>query len=115
MKASVKRKWLAALRSGEYEQGQGQLLSAGKYCCLGVLACVVDSARKVWNPPDASFGCFVDGVIPTKEHRDFSRYQEQQKLLGGAIPVKRVNALIKMNDVTKWSFSRIATYIERYI
>lgn len=30
--------WVAALRSGEYEQGHGSLCEYGKYCCLGVLA-----------------------------------------------------------------------------
>src|SRR6478609_3745372 len=28
--------WLAALRSGEYQQGQGQLNCDNTYCCLGV-------------------------------------------------------------------------------
>lgn len=35
----VKRKWLKALRSGEYGKGSGYLGWSGKYCCLGVLAC----------------------------------------------------------------------------
>ena len=39
----VKRKWLRALKSGEYGKGAGRLASNpdtadGKYCCLGVLA-----------------------------------------------------------------------------
>lgn len=34
------RKFVAALRSGAYEQGQGQLRLNGKFCCLGV-ACDV--------------------------------------------------------------------------
>ena len=34
------KKWVAALRSGNYEQGRGALCREGKYCCLGV-ACVV--------------------------------------------------------------------------
>lgn len=29
--------WLAALRSGQYEQCQGALGRGGRYCCLGVL------------------------------------------------------------------------------
>jgi hypothetical protein len=33
----VKAKWVAALRSGEYEQGSGVLNKDGKLCCLGVL------------------------------------------------------------------------------
>lgn len=34
------RKWIAALRSGEYKQGHRVLKSSAGYCCLGV-ACVV--------------------------------------------------------------------------
>lgn len=33
--------WLTALRSGEYEQGEGALHFNGSYCCLGVLQDVV--------------------------------------------------------------------------
>lgn len=32
------QKWLDALRSGEYEQGIGQMSHGSKYCCLGVAA-----------------------------------------------------------------------------
>ncbi len=32
--------WITALRSGKYKQGQGELYSEGKYCCLGV-ACSI--------------------------------------------------------------------------
>lgn len=34
------RKWVEALRSGEYEQGKRRLCRDGKHCCLGV-ACEV--------------------------------------------------------------------------
>lgn len=38
MNPSVKQAWLAALRSGEYEQGYGLLHpTEDTYCCLGVL------------------------------------------------------------------------------
>lgn len=37
MNPEVKVLWLAALRSGEYEQGASALKRGGKYCCLGVL------------------------------------------------------------------------------
>jgi len=37
MNKQVKKKWLKALRSGEYEQAQGQLKEKDKFCCLGVL------------------------------------------------------------------------------
>ncbi len=37
MNQEIKQKWVAALRSGEYKQGQGELNGDGGYCCLGVL------------------------------------------------------------------------------
>lgn len=37
MNPAIKRKWVDALRSGEYEQGRGGLRHHDKYCCLGVL------------------------------------------------------------------------------
>lgn len=36
MNDEARKLWTAALRSGEYKQGTGQLRSRG-YCCLGVL------------------------------------------------------------------------------
>lgn len=38
MKKSIAKKWVNALRSGDYEQGKLQLRSINnKFCCLGVL------------------------------------------------------------------------------
>jgi hypothetical protein len=37
MTPELKAKWLAALRSGKYQQGEGALNKDGKFCCLGVL------------------------------------------------------------------------------
>lgn len=37
MKATIKKLWLNALRSGEYKQGKGTLRANDSYCCLGVL------------------------------------------------------------------------------
>lgn len=42
--ADLKARWLEALRSGKYTQGEGQLRSLDdKFCCLGVLCDIVDS------------------------------------------------------------------------
>lgn len=37
MNPEVKEKWVAALRSDEYDQGKNLLRFEGKFCCLGVL------------------------------------------------------------------------------
>lgn len=44
MDLQIRTRWTAALRSGEYEQGNDQLYDGGKYCCLGVLC---DLAREI--------------------------------------------------------------------
>jgi hypothetical protein len=36
LRPEVKEIWLAALESGEYQQGQGSLERGGRFCCLGV-------------------------------------------------------------------------------
>ena len=47
MNKEVKARWLAALRSGEFEQGRGVLEKNGKFCCLGVLCKVEGLKRRV--------------------------------------------------------------------
>lgn len=37
MNPEIKKLWIEALRSGEFQQGLRQLECDGKYCCLGVL------------------------------------------------------------------------------
>lgn len=37
MDANLKEKWVAALRSGDYEQCQSRFEFNGGFCCLGVL------------------------------------------------------------------------------
>lgn len=60
MNAGVKRQWVAALRSGEYEQGQGRLHSApgggapAEYCCLGVLSDLAVRAGVVERQPSVA-------------------------------------------------------------
>jgi hypothetical protein len=64
----VKTKWVAALRSGEYEQTTGTLSRDGAYCCLGVLCelAIKDGVEIEKHPtPGAStrYGESV-GVLP---------------------------------------------------
>lgn len=53
MEPELKGKWVEALRSGKYEQGQGSLRSAdNRFCCLGVLCdLIVQEERGVWTQP----------------------------------------------------------------
>jgi hypothetical protein len=51
------QKWVRALRSGAFQQGQNKLAGDGKFCCLGV-ACVLAAA---------------DGIIPPAHTHDDGR------------------------------------------
>lgn len=52
MTKTIKDKWLAALRSGEYQQTRGGLRDNVGYCCLGVLCDLhAKEAGKDWIAP----------------------------------------------------------------
>jgi hypothetical protein len=71
MNQEVKQKWLDALRSGQYLQGNGALLcrsidNSPKYCCLGVLCDIHSKATGcAWDVNDHYEGCssFVPDVV----------------------------------------------------
>ena|SRR6185312_5054794 len=59
MDAELKQKWIDALRSGQYEQGNGQLRTQDdKFCCLGVLCDII-------NPH--GWGHYNDGTFEDKD------------------------------------------------
>ena len=63
-------KWLAALRSGEYQQGVEELESqnedgSSSYCCLGVLQVVADGKVQPYDERSADTG--DDDELPTSK------------------------------------------------
>lgn len=62
MTPKAKRDWVAALRSGKYEQGKDSLLSDNGYCCLGVLCKLqgIDDAHLEFGDFPFSVGLFED-------------------------------------------------------
>lgn len=95
---SLKARWVAALRSGEYEQGRCRLRSHDDhYCCLGVLCAVVDNDK--WIKTDESKGYY---------HSGGSTIGLAYAYLTGFV----INTLMGMNDGQHKSFKEIADYIE---
>ena len=48
-----KKKWIAALLSGEYEQGVGLLRNEdNKFCCLGVACNLIDPTKWIYTEKD---------------------------------------------------------------
>jgi hypothetical protein len=115
MKLSIKRKWIANLKSGKYKQGKRALKQEISkeffYCCLGVLAEQVHK-EKFTKTLTYSLG------------GDFRRYFLFDNSLTSTLPdwfwikleVKNYkeiqNQLIDMNDVYNMTFVEIAEWIQ---
>lgn len=126
------RKWVEALRSGEYEQGHGRLRSeiGGKstHCCLGV-ACEVAIADGVsvhfsggvYNyarKEEETYNLFALSYLPDPVKwwlglDDRDPIVGQRVGRGPDLIAKPVPATVA-NDGENWSFSRIADGIEAY-
>lgn len=100
MPPDVKAKWLEALRSGRYKQGQGELRTVDNcFCCLGVLCDVLDPNG--WNDQrDHEYDNDISGgsLSLTMNHN--------------FVGVGDEGTLIEMNDTEHKSFAQIADYIE---
>ena len=96
MKASVKKKWVAALRSGKYQQGFSSLKrDDGSYCCLGVLCSI---SGKPYRGSDL--------VIPDSVKR-WAGLEDPDPFIES-----ETSHVTGLNDNRQLSFSRIADIIE---
>lgn len=110
MDPKLKREWVKALRSGEYEQGTSALCRKGKFCCLGVAYDVLVDGE--WERSSASAYADTWGVpsgsgthnawLPGDVARDIGLYDGVSDYQG---------VLMAMNDRGD-SFAEIADWIE---
>lgn len=112
MNEEIKKRWVAALRSGEYKQGQMVLHNVcnDSYCCLGVLCELYCKEH-----PDLS--------VKSQCHHEFEYYFNVHEVLpteiiewadlDGANPIAEHwdTTIAEMNDSGK-PFSEIADLIE---
>jgi len=60
--AEHRQQWVAALRSGKYQQGEKRLRTNDKFCCLGV-ACDISGLGKWVHVAGSNMrGYFIDGI-----------------------------------------------------
>lgn len=109
------RKWIDALRSGDYKQGRGALCSdKNKYCCLGVACELLPKKFKgIWieDKEDNSWNLTING----DEDAHFGGDLPNEILNYIGINCYIQNDLINLNDLNKLSFKQIAKYIETQI
>ena len=112
MDQRIKKRWIKALRSGEYEQGRGQLCKDNKFCCLGVLYDIEHDGDWIYDPLGREIvvdgDTYIDGCWTTDGGNPFSYGQN----LG--IGISTLATLINMNDEDS-SFSKIANWIEKHL
>ena len=114
MNADMKQKWVEALRSGRYKQGQQHLRQRDKqgmplYCCLGVLGEVYDHHRWIGDSygsaPGEEYYPSSDAVLPYEVVTALGLYD----LTDEGMDVQ--DHLANMNDNGQ-DFTEIADYIE---
>jgi hypothetical protein len=117
MDESVKQKWVAALRSGAYEQGIGVLRSSRNdgFCCLGVLCDLYNKENVAggWLKDEAGAWYFTDAKD------DHSNTMLPRDVIGWADldednPDIDGDTLAEAND-RGTSFNAIADNIETYL
>jgi len=57
MNKDIAVKWVAALRSGKYQQGEGVLRDGDSFCCLGVLCDISEMGR--WGSDVNGYPAFM--------------------------------------------------------
>lgn len=112
MPALMKKKWLAALRSGEYNQGKGALydpITEG-YCCLGVLEHVCDGNVEMYTGGPKAKAM----AMPTEEWYEANGVAGLEDKQHDVFGTTTEWHLAHMNDQGK-SFAEIADFIEKEV
>lgn len=126
MKAAIKRRWVAALRSGKYKQSEGQLREVDYdndravlgYCCLGVLCDVYANSKAGAHAKWKDEGFLGETTYLPTEVREWAGLPGEDeascyKPAPGYHHETVQEALTTLNDVIGAGFKRIAAWIEK--
>ena len=126
-KQKIRRRWVAALRSGKYKQITGALRqkynkggrksSFEGYCCLGVLCELAVKAKVIGPPVQNSGGIFIysgnDSELPQKVREWAGLTTVDGKFTDEKLREKtKQNDLAGLNDYSGKRFRGIASIIE---
>lgn len=112
MKEAIKKRWLEALNSGEYNQTTGRLKRESGFCCLGVL-CDLYSKEKneEWYAySDYHFEFLGSPTLLPLAVRRWAGIEEGNP----SVSYKRPTSLAQLNDRGK-TFKQIAKVIKKYL
>lgn len=119
MNPEVKAKWIAALRSGQYQQGAGRLRSGGnKFCCMGVLCDLAEKEGIVKSSLLTNnrygYGNLFDTAYLPAEVVEWAGLSTHQASFNPSVllPSGRRPSLSDMNDSMYYTFDMIADAVE---
>ena len=116
MNADIKAKWVAALRSGKYAQGQFKLRDlSNRFCCLGVLCDINNSKR--WKKEEHIYNFDGVGLMPDRavcEWAGFSSAIDGSREIPCVTIDGYLDTLTNHNDAGK-TFAQIADAIEEQL
>lgn len=101
MDAEIKTKWVEALRSGKYVQGQCGLRVNERFCCLGVLCDIIE--------PDG-----WGSEILKQTHNDNDNYPSNGIMKRAGLSIDVALEIAEDND-RGTSFLELADYIEAHL
>jgi hypothetical protein len=114
MEQTIKTRWLNALRSGEYAQGNGTLKSneseTAKFCCLGVLCDIQGVDWDVIFPFDYEYEDFVSRQTDTLPKQYLQPDPMTREFLANSNDGNPKNSL-KGLDIT--TFNELADWIQK--
>lgn len=109
------KQWVAALRSGEYQQGQGYLNKQNKFCCLGVVCdlYIKSGGKGEWKMDATGMGRFIvkDAVDEAMYLPDVVRKWLIEDDFAAGQDLSELNP-ISLNDNRRLDFAQIADCIE---
>ena len=103
MNQEIKKKWVEALRSGEYKQEVGYLRKDNKFCCLGVLCDIYEKE----TGKDA-FNQNHQEVLPY----NVSEWAGLGIVYSPCIKQKNNHTLSYLNDIGNCDFQEISNWID---
>ena len=132
MKKSDVKKWVKALRSGDYQQGKASLCREDQdsgeceYCCLGVACDTLTTNEWIKGEPSGSYpyyavwsiGELKEFAMPSAGDKygwgwtETTSFPNRAALKEMGLDVAYAQELAELND-KGWSFKRIANKIEK--
>ena len=108
MNEYFKKIWVKALRSGKYKQTTHILRNTFGFCCLGVACDLFKEKHQKWEKSN-----FIYNFKNEKNHSYNQNYIPRSLARKIGIDNSNQECLSRLNDINRFSFKKIADYIEK--